>query len=59
MPNSTMEYKRVKSDVCGQPRLIIHGGAGNIRPENMDRERYLGYRESLLRIVGPATTLPS
>lgn len=34
-----------------QPRIIIHGGAGNIRPETMPPERYQLFRASLLTIV--------
>lgn len=33
------------------PRLIIHGGAGNIQPDNMSPEKYRQYREALLTIV--------
>jgi L-asparaginase len=47
-----MEYKRLNTPARGTPRLIIHGGAGNIRPEAMTRESYLAYRTSLLNIVG-------
>lgn len=34
-----------------QPRLIIHGGAGNIRRENYSSEKYAAYRSALLAIV--------
>lgn len=34
-----------------QPRLIIHGGAGNIRRENYPSEKYAAYRSALLTIV--------
>lgn len=34
-----------------KPRLIIHGGAGNITPANLPSERYREYRNSLLSIV--------
>lgn len=34
-----------------QPRLIIHGGAGNIRRENYPSEKYAAYRNALLAIV--------
>ncbi|KAK8052623.1 hypothetical protein PG996_011924 [Apiospora saccharicola] len=33
------------------PRLIIHGGAGNIQPDNMSPEKYRQYREALLSIT--------
>ncbi|KAH8201968.1 hypothetical protein TruAng_003881 [Truncatella angustata] len=44
-----MEYKPLSRGI--QPRLIIHGGAGNINPDTMTRERYTQYREALLTIV--------
>ncbi|KAI1847495.1 hypothetical protein JX266_006347 [Neoarthrinium moseri] len=44
-----MDYKPQVSTV--KPRLIIHGGAGNIRPETMSPEKYAQYREALLTIV--------
>jgi L-asparaginase len=34
-----------------QPRLIIHGGAGNIRRESYPSEKYAAYRSALLTIV--------
>ncbi|KAI1111705.1 L-asparaginase precursor [Nemania sp. NC0429] len=34
-----------------KPRIIIHGGAGNIRRETMGAEQYQQYRRSLLGIV--------
>jgi L-asparaginase len=48
-----MEYKRI---VPGrhrkvQPRLIIHGGAGNITPDNLPPDLYRQYRSALLTIV--------
>ncbi|KAI0450214.1 L-asparaginase precursor [Xylaria acuta] len=33
------------------PRVIIHGGAGNIRRENMSADQYQAYRRSLLGII--------
>lgn len=33
------------------PRLIIHGGAGNILPANLSPARYKLYHDSLLRIL--------
>lgn len=45
-----MEYKMHTAG--GTPRLIIHGGAGNINPDTMTRERYANYHEALLHIVG-------
>ncbi|QBZ64465.1 hypothetical protein PoMZ_06164 [Pyricularia oryzae] len=44
-----MEYKQQTGLVT--PRLIIHGGAGNITPENLPPERYNAFREALLTIV--------
>ncbi|KAI1265479.1 L-asparaginase precursor [Xylariaceae sp. FL1019] len=34
-----------------QPRIIIHGGAGNIKRENMSLEEYQEYRQALIGIV--------
>ncbi|KAI0197872.1 L-asparaginase precursor [Astrocystis sublimbata] len=34
-----------------KPRVIIHGGAGNIKRENLSADQYEAYRRSLLRIV--------
>ncbi|KAK7932713.1 L-asparaginase precursor [Apiospora marii] len=42
-----MHYKTPKA----VPRLIIHGGAGNIQPDNMSSEKYRQYREALLTIT--------
>lgn len=48
-----MEYKQhVQSSAKKvKPRLIIHGGAGNIKPTNLTPERYKAVRESLLGMV--------
>ncbi|PTB65607.1 N-terminal nucleophile aminohydrolase [Trichoderma citrinoviride] len=49
-----MEYRkqRVSEDgVSIQPRLIIHGGAGNILRSNFPAEKYAAYRSALLSIV--------
>lgn len=35
-----------------QPRLIIHGGAGNIIRDRMPPEEYEAYRHALLSVVG-------
>lgn len=51
-PILKMEYKRpAQSSPTLKPRLIIHGGAGNIKPTNLTPERYKAIRESLLRMV--------
>ncbi|KAI8945615.1 L-asparaginase precursor [Xylaria longipes] len=34
-----------------KPRLIIHGGAGNIQRESMSADQYQAYRRSLLSII--------
>ncbi|KAI0875743.1 L-asparaginase precursor [Hypoxylon argillaceum] len=34
-----------------KPRVIIHGGAGNIKRESMDADQYQQYRRSLLSII--------
>lgn len=44
-----MEYKAQAVKI--KPRLIIHGGAGNIRADKMSPEKYALYREALLTIV--------
>ncbi|KAL7936371.1 nucleophile aminohydrolase [Trichoderma chlorosporum] len=50
-----MEYRQqpVSSDsqVKIEPRLIIHGGAGNILRSNFPADKYAAYRSSLLSIV--------
>ncbi|EHK26919.1 uncharacterized protein TRIVIDRAFT_85618 [Trichoderma virens Gv29-8] len=50
-----MEYRQQQpvsdSKVKIQPRLIIHGGAGNIRRSNFPADKYAAYRSSLLSIV--------
>lgn len=52
-----MEYKLQQPESPKlQPRLIIHGGAGNITPANLPPDRYREYREALLTIVSPSST---
>ncbi|RYP68062.1 hypothetical protein DL770_008512 [Monosporascus sp. CRB-9-2] len=53
-----MEYKiPVPSGPKFKPRLIIHGGAGNIPPrDEMPAETYAAYREALLTIVSETDT---
>lgn len=46
-----MEYKRQGQSASTSPRLIIHGGAGNIQPATLPPEKYTAYREALLTIV--------
>ncbi|KAF9880711.1 WD repeat domain-containing protein [Colletotrichum karsti] len=47
-----MEYKRQSpTAVKVKPRLIIHGGAGNIKPANLAPPQYAEYRAALLTIV--------
>lgn len=46
-----MEYKRQLAVPQVKPRLIIHGGAGNITPEKLGPEKYKQYRHALLTIV--------
>ncbi|OAL54769.1 N-terminal nucleophile aminohydrolase [Pyrenochaeta sp. DS3sAY3a] len=41
------------------PRIIIHGGAGNITKTTIPRDRYLEYESSLNRILGKAADLLS
>jgi L-asparaginase len=45
-----MEYKEQSSKGI-TPRLIIHGGAGNILPSNLPPLKYNAYHDSLLRIL--------
>ncbi|KAK4198782.1 putative L-asparaginase [Triangularia verruculosa] len=49
---SKMEYKPIPpSPHRFRPRVIIHGGAGNITPETLPPDLYSQYRESLLTII--------
>lgn len=41
-----------KVKVKVEPRIIIHGGAGNIKRESMSADQYQQYRRTLLDIVG-------
>jgi len=51
-----MEYKRQTKikPASITPRLIIHGGAGNILPSNLSPEKYRAYHDSLLTILSTA-----
>ncbi|KAL2021654.1 hypothetical protein VTK56DRAFT_6746 [Thermocarpiscus australiensis] len=50
-----MEYKpQLPAPPKVQPRLIIHGGAGNITPASLSPGRYQEYRAALLTIVSKA-----
>lgn len=40
------------------PRLVIHGGAGNILRRGFPVEKYDQYRKALLRIVRCCSTVP-
>ncbi|KAJ2902956.1 putative isoaspartyl peptidase/L-asparaginase [Zalerion maritima] len=44
-----------QSNAERKPRLIIHGGAGNITPSNLPQERYKEYRQALLTILAITT----
>lgn len=47
-----MDYSIAEPDAVRiEPRLIIHGGAGNILRSNLPPEKYAAYRSSLLSIV--------
>ncbi|KAG9230650.1 nucleophile aminohydrolase [Amylocarpus encephaloides] len=48
-----MEYKKPSSPGI-TPRLIIHGGAGNILPSNLPPPKYKAYHDSLLKILAEA-----
>jgi hypothetical protein len=52
-----MEYKQQPSPAKVQPRLIIHGGAGNITPATLTPERYAEFRTAMLTIVRPFPSL--
>ena len=41
------------------PRIIIHGGAGNITHENLTKEAYSAYRSALLDVLASANELLS
>ncbi|TVY93177.1 putative isoaspartyl peptidase/L-asparaginase [Lachnellula willkommii] len=45
-----MEYKKQASSGI-TPRIIIHGGAGNILPSNLPPKKYKQYHDSLLKIL--------
>ncbi|KAL7622430.1 hypothetical protein AAE478_007935 [Parahypoxylon ruwenzoriense] len=52
-----MEYKQQHPATTQvKPRLIIHGGAGNITPEKLGPNGYSLYRRALLTIVSKADT---
>ncbi|OTA95561.1 hypothetical protein M434DRAFT_69035 [Hypoxylon sp. CO27-5] len=53
-----MEYKQqsTHTEMQVKPRLIIHGGAGNITPEKLGPKKYEQYRHALLTIVSKADT---
>lgn len=55
-----MEYKRPQppSPAKTQPRLIIHGGAGNITPATLTPDRYAEFRTALLTIVRSPLSIP-
>ncbi|KAG7285968.1 hypothetical protein NEMBOFW57_008264 [Staphylotrichum longicolle] len=50
-----MEYKRPPPPPANlRPRLILHGGAGNITPSTLTPDRYAEFRTALLTIVSKA-----
>lgn len=47
-----MEYKKqAAASPQFQPRLVIHGGAGNIVRRGFPEDKYQAFRASLIRIV--------
>lgn len=55
-----MEYKsqhHAKPSIT--PRLIIHGGAGNITPATVPPEKWAAFRAALLDIVRNIASPPS
>lgn len=53
-----MEYSQSKPKRV-TPRIIIHGGAGNITPENLPPKELAVYRSTLFEILGKANDLLS
>ncbi|KAK0710001.1 asparaginase [Lasiosphaeria miniovina] len=53
-----MEYRQQAptASAAVKPRLIIHGGAGNITPATLLPEAYSQYREALLTVVSKTDT---
>lgn len=56
----TMEYKaRRPLQPKVSPRIILHGGAGNVTPSALPPEKRQAYREALFSIVSfKSTPLP-
>ncbi len=53
-----MEYKsQHQTKPIIKPRLIIHGGAGNIKPSTVPPEKWAAYRAALLDIVSATSTV--
>lgn len=49
-----MEYKPQSASPPNiKPRIIIHGGAGNITPASLPPPLYQQYRDSLFTIASP------
>jgi L-asparaginase len=46
-----MEYTRDQGTLSVKPRLIIHGGAGNIHRDTYPPEQFQAYRKALIDIV--------
>jgi len=42
-----------------KPRIILHGGCGNLTPENLPHSAWLEYKQSLVRILTSTTDLLS
>ncbi|CAE7213018.1 hypothetical protein PTNB73_08844 [Pyrenophora teres f. teres] len=54
-PSSPKPHAQASSSRHVKPRIIIHGGAGNITRKTIPLERYNEYRASLLSILDKAT----
>lgn len=55
-----MEYKpQTASPPNFKPRIIIHGGAGNITQASLPPPLYQQYRDSLLTIASPPSCAPN
>ncbi|KAF2669880.1 N-terminal nucleophile aminohydrolase [Microthyrium microscopicum] len=50
-----MDWPTMKAKI--QPRIILHGGAGNITPSNIPPEKYTLYKESMLHILTTANEM--
>ncbi|KAI5200799.1 N-terminal nucleophile aminohydrolase [Aureobasidium subglaciale] len=57
--NITLSTLRMKPCEKNKPRIIIHGGAGNITRSNLTKDAYQAYRSALLSILHASNALLS